>query len=261
MAARPRIVVANWKLNPATLRRAEELCAAIQTEASRRRAVAVVVAPPFPYLAALSASARATAVVQFAAQDVFWERAGAHTGEVSAPMLASVGATHVIVGHSERRARGETDAAVGRKVAAALSGGLSPIVCIGERERDAHGNYLHVVEEQLAAALAEVPATKRGKLIIAYEPVWAISGGDGRGTTASPEAIHEMMIFIRRVLTERFSRAMAERIPVLYGGSVNEGNAADLMSAAMADGFLVGGASLKPRAFGTILSAVHGARS
>lgn len=253
-----RTVVFNWKMHPPEVGKAKELFLDIRKAAARRPRVETVVAAPFPYLAELRKLTTGKHT-KLGAQDAFWERAGAYTGEVSASMLASVGVSHVIVGHSERRALGETNDMVSRKVAATTRAGLVAVVCVGESERDPHGRYLADVEAQVRAACAGVRTPKR--LIIAYEPVWAISAGDGNGTTASPEDVHEMGIFIRRILSDIYARRTAEQVRILYGGSVNETNAHQLLSDGMVDGFLVGGASLKPSAAAAILSAAHGSRT
>lgn len=251
-----RLVVANWKMNPGTLAEAKALFLDIKKEASRRARVQTVISAPYPYVFELHKLAAGSRTL-VGAQNVFWKKEGTYTGEVSAPMLASVGVSYVIVGHSERRALGETDEQVAKKVTAVIRGGLSVVLCVGESERDTSGRYLNVIETQIRTALLGVPKTVLGQLSIAYEPVWAISGGDGKGKTATPGDIHEMTIFIRKVLTSVYSRSSAERVRILYGGSVNEDNAQALMQEGMADGFLVGGASLKPRAFAAILTAAN----
>jgi triosephosphate isomerase len=251
-----RIVVANWKMNPETQKEATILFLEIKKEASRRKRVKTVIAAPSVYLAALS-TLMTGARPALGAQDVCGEKDGTHTGEISASMLASVGVSHVIVGHSERRALGETDDMVSRKVSAAITEGLMVILCIGEFKRDTTGQYLNVVEAQLRAACAHLPRVSLKLLMIAYEPVWAISSGDGKGQTATPDDVHSMTIFIRRILTSMYTRPSAERVPILYGGSVNEENASVLIEEGMVDGFLVGGVSLKPHAFASILSAAN----
>lgn len=250
-----RIVVANWKMHPSMPREAERLFLDIRREAVRRKRVETVIAAPFVYLGALRRLI--TAPVRLAAQDVFWEKEGTYTGEISPAMLVNSGVSHVIIGHSERRALGETDDMVSRKVAAAVKEGLVAIVCIGESERDASGRYLNVIETELKAACASVPKKALPLLMIAYEPLWAISRGDGKGQTATSDDMHEMVIFIRKMLTGLYTRTIAERVRVLYGGSVNEENASVLLKEGRIDGFLVGGVSLKPRAFASILTAAN----
>ncbi len=251
-----RLIVGNWKLNPLTVGKAKELFIDIRKESSRRNNVETVIAAPFVYIAELRKLTTGVHT-KLGAQDVFWEKEGTYTGEISAPMLESLGVSHVIIGHSERRALGETDEQVGKKVSAALKDKLTAIVCVGESERDAHGKYLSVVEDQIRAACADVPKAAFKNLVVAYEPVWAISAGNGKGKTATPADVHEMSIFIRRVLTSIHDRSSADRVRILYGGSVNEENAAELFSEGMVDGFLVGGVSLKPKAFAEILSTAQ----
>ena len=251
-----RLIVGNWKMNPLTVGKAKELFIDIRKESSRRSGVETVIAAPAVYIAELRKLTTGVNT-KLGAQDVFWEKEGTYTGEVSVPMLESLGVSHVIIGHSERRALGETNEQVGKKVAAALKGKLTAIVCVGESERDLQGKYLSVVEDQIRTACAGVPKVALKNLVIAYEPVWAISAGNGKGKTATPEDVHEMTIFIRRILTSMHDRPAADRVRILYGGSVNEENATSLFSDGMVDGFLVGGVSLKPKAFAEILSAAQ----
>ncbi len=252
-----RVVVANWKMNPRTLAAAKVLFLESKAEASRRTRVQTIIAVPAVYLGALSPLMKTSRSCKLGAQDVFWEQGGTYTGEIAPAMLMSVGVSHVIIGHSERRALGETDVMVARKVAAAIKEGLTAVLCIGESTRDSGGGYLSVVEQQLRSACVGVPKSKLTSLIVAYEPIWAISTGDGKGQTATPGDVYEMTIFIRKVLTTLYTRPSAERVCILYGGSVNEENASILVREAMINGFLVGGASLKARTFAPILSAAN----
>lgn len=255
--ARPRrIVVANWKMNPNTLPEAKKLFLESKKEAVRQKKVQTIIAVPFVYFAALRTLMTGSRT-KLGAQNVSWWKDGTHTGEISAAMLINLGVSHVIVGHSERRALGENNEHVSRKVSAALKEGLVVILCVGEVVRDTGGYYLSIIETQLRTACAVVPKAMLKSLIIAYEPVWAISEGAGDGQTATPDDIHEMTIFIRKILTNIYNRPSAERIPVLYGGSVNEENASVLTQNGMVDGFLVGGASLQPHVFGAILTAAN----
>ena len=189
--------------------------------------------------------------VKVAAQNMHEEEAGAFTGEVSAPMLLELGGAAVILGHSERRQLfGETDEALARKVPAALAAGLEPILCVGETEeaRDAEQTEA-VLERQIQADLAGVEGAEMSRLVVAYEPIWAI----GTGRTATPEQAQEAIAFIRDMLRARGGDA--EQVRILYGGSVKPGNAAELMSQADIDGALVGGASLDPGDFAAIVAA------
>ena len=212
--------------------------------------VTVVVAPPFTAVHAASDAAR-NSNVGVAAQNVYWEREGAFTGEISAGMIKEAGAEYVIVGHSERRTLfGETDATVNRRMMAALAGSLTPIVCIGEtleqRERE---ETLSVLDRQIKDGLGGLTGDQVAELVIAYEPVWAI----GTGRTASPAQAGEAHAHIRSRLRQWFGGPAADRCLVIYGGSVKPDNIRDLMAQSDVDGALVGGASLDVRAFHDII--------
>ena len=246
IAMRGKFVVGNWKMNGGLAANAallSELAAGWKAEPGRQIAVCV----PYPYLAQVGAALRATAIA-WGAQDVSEHESGAFTGEVSAGMLVEFGCRYAIVGHSERRQFFcDTDAVVAAKTVAALTGGLTPIVCVGETlaERDA-GATMAVVSRQLDAVLAAVGA-KAAKITVAYEPVWAI----GTGRTASPEeaqAVHAM-------LRERLARSAAAEVSLLYGGSVKADNAKALFAMADIDGGLIGGASLRSAEFLAIARA------
>jgi triosephosphate isomerase len=189
--------------------------------------------------------------VQLGAQNMHWEKPGAFTGEVCAPMLRELFVRYVVLGHSERRTLfGETDEIVNRKVKAALAATLLPIVCIGEtlEQRDG-GRVEMVLEQQLRGSLAEISAAQLEDVVLAYEPVWAI----GTGRTATPEQAQQAHAFIRDVLAKLTDRATAGKVRIQYGGSVKPGNTGELMEQPDIDGALVGGASLDPRAFAEII--------
>ena len=212
--------------------------------------VTVVVAPPFTAVHAACEAARNSSVA-IAAQNMYWEREGAFTGEISAGMIKEAGADYVIIGHSERRTLfGETDETVNRKIMAAIAGSLTPIVCIGEtldqRER---GEMMAVIDRQIKAGLDGLTGDQIAALVIAYEPVWAI----GTGRTATPAQAGEAHAHIRSRLQQWFGGPAADRCLVLYGGSVKPDNIADLMAQPDIDGGLVGGASLDVRAFYDII--------
>ena len=217
--------------------------------------VEIVLAPPFTALHAAAEAAR-NSNVGIAAQDVYWEREGAFTGEVSASMIREAGAKYVLIGHSERRTLfGETDATVNQKIIAAFTAGLAPIVCIGEtlgqRERD---ETFAVLDRQVRQGLDAVTADQIGQLIVAYEPVWAI--GTGRNATAAQAA--EAHAHIRKRLRQWFGPDAAEFCHVIYGGSVKPENMADLIAQPDVDGALVGGASLDVRSFLEIVTRSRG---
>jgi triosephosphate isomerase len=213
--------------------------------------VTVVVAPPFTAVHAACEAAR-NSHVSVAAQDMYWEREGAFTGEISAGMIAEAGAAYAIIGHSERRTLfGETDATVNRKINAAIAAELTPIVCIGEtldqRERS---QTLEVLDRQIKGGLDGLTGDRVAALVIAYEPVWAI----GTGRTATPAQAGEAHAHIRSRLRQWFGAPAADQCVVLYGGSVKPDNIRDLMAQPDVDGALVGGASLDVRAFFDIIA-------
>ena len=213
--------------------------------------VEIVVAPPFPSIHAAAESLRGSNVL-VAAQDLYWEREGAFTGEISGPMLKEAGADLVIVGHSERRTLfGETDATVNRKIGAALAADLAPIVCIGEtldqRERS---ETLDVLDRQIRGGLDGVTSAQLARLVLAYEPVWAI----GTGRNATPDQAGEAHAHIRQRLRQWFGAEAADLCRIVYGGSVKPENIRDLVAQPDVDGALVGGASLDVKAFCEIVS-------
>jgi len=215
----------------------------------------VVVAPPFTSLHVAVAAAKGSPVA-ISAQDVHWEREGAFTGEVSATMLADAGCRYVIIGHSERRQYfGETDEAVAKKTRAALAAGLTPIVCLGETlEHRESAAQEQVCRQQFLAGPGSLTAEEFSRILIAYEPVWAI----GTGKTATPEIAAEAHRFIRRCAAERFSLDQASQLRILYGGSVKPDNIQGLLAQDELDGALVGGASLDPKGFAKIVKECAG---
>ena len=246
---RTPLIAGNWKMY---LNRAEavRLAAAVAAASDGVTDREVMIAPAFTALAAVAKAVRGT-VVKVAAQNVAWEKEGAFTGEVSPLMLLDAGAEMVIIGHSERRhILGEDNAMINRRLRAALQHGLRPILCVGETlaEREA-GSTFTVVEEQLAQGLAGVTPAQMDSVVIAYEPVWAI----GTGKTASNEQAQEAHAFIRAVLSRFYEKTLAERVRILYGGSVKPENVDSLMAQADIDGVLVGGASLNAGAFERII--------
>lgn len=214
--------------------------------AEKYKAVDLLVCPPSVYLTSVAEVVGGTSVA-LGAQNMYHEGNGAFTGELSAAMLKDVGCTHVILGHSERRhILGETDAAVNKKTLAALAAGLVPIVCVGEllAEREANKTAA-VIRTQFEGSLAGVSAEQIEKVIIAYEPVWAI----GTGKVATPQQAEEVHADLRKLLTERYNGQSAAKVRILYGGSVKASNAGELLAQPNIDGALVGGASLKSDEF------------
>jgi triosephosphate isomerase len=241
----------NWKMNT-TLDGAVALAQEVTRRSGETLDVDVVLCPPFPNLEAVYRVIKGTAL-QLGAQNVFWTDSGAYTGEVSAPMLSAAGCEWVIVGHSERRhLLGESSAMVNRKLQAALHHGLSVILAVGETkdERDS-GHMERILREQIEQSLEQINGSTMDRVVIAYEPVWAI----GTGETATPDQARDAHAFVRRVLGELFGAAVAEATRIQYGGSVTAANAAELMAEPGIDGALVGGASLKPDDFAEIVRA------
>jgi triosephosphate isomerase len=250
---RTPFVVGNWKLHK-TIAESLALVTELKNQLGAVKGVAVGVAPVFTALHAVAKRLEGSTIAT-CAQNCHWESAGAWTGEVSAGHAGDAGATWVIVGHSERRQFfGDTNESVGKKARAVLAAGLGAIVCVGESlgERDG-GRTLAVVENQLTGALTGINATSTSKLVIAYEPVWAI----GTGRTATPAQAQEVHAHIRTQLAERFGAEAANAIRIQYGGSVKPGNAEALLAEADIDGALVGGASLEAADFVAIVKAAR----
>ncbi len=244
------MVVGNWKLNPLKLDNATKLAKEVAKKNREVEDTDIAVAPPFVYVEEVGKKI-AKGTLALAAQDAHYDNVGAYTGEVSAVQLKDLGVVFVILGHSERRAMGETDEVVVKKVQAVLKQRLTPIVCIGERERDEHGLFFNFVEQQIRTLGVALSATEIKKVVIAYEPIWAI----GTGNTATAEDVKEMQLFIETVLTKVYDRTTARKVQLLYGGSVKPHNARELHTEGGMNGFLVGGASLKAADFTDIVKA------
>lgn len=247
---RKKIIAGNWKMNK-SVAEAEDLASAIKRDLADCREVDVVLCPPFTSLKVVGEVISDTHI-KLGAQDMHWESDGAYTGEISAAMLRDLYCRYVILGHSERRAYfHETDRIVNRKVKAAIVGNLAPIVCVGEtlKEREA-GQTRAVVRKQVESSLTGL-GDDLEKLVVAYEPVWAI----GTGQNATPEQAQEMHAFIREVLADMADQDVAQSVRVQYGGSMKPENAAELLAQPDIDGGLVGGASLEPRYFVEIVRA------
>lgn len=254
-AAKKRyLVVGNWKANPSMLSEARNLFNGIKDKVRQVRLTDIVVCPPYVYLDNLSNLYKGKKIL-LGAQTVFSEQTGSYTGEVGAEMVKSVGAAYTIIGHSERRKMGETDEDVKARINAALASGLIPIVCIGENERDNDGEYLSVIKDQIQAIFYGTSRDWFRRVVIAYEPIWAI-GKNSKGAVTM-HALHETAIYIRKVLSELFDKKTALAATVLYGGSVDANNAAELIDGTQVDGFLVGRASLEAESFLEIIAAVE----
>src|SRR6476659_9581338 len=246
-----KLIAGNWKMNTDRAT-AIKLARAIVGRAGMHSAVDFLVCPPFVYLSAVNEVLKCSKVA-LGAQNMYHEANGAFTGEISAAMLLDVGCSHVILGHSERRhILKETDADVNKKTLAALKAGLVPIVCVGEllAEREA-GQTAAVIRRQFEGSLEGVSAADIAKTVIAYEPVWAI----GTGKVATPQQAADVHADLRKLLRERYNNESAEKVRILYGGSVKASNAGELLAQPNIDGALVGGASLNADDFLGIAAA------
>jgi triosephosphate isomerase len=250
-----RLIVANWKMHPTRFADAKKLFLAIKKTSATLQSVQTVIAPPSVFLSRLSALYKGHRIA-FSAQNVFWAETGSFTGEEGASMLKDAGATYTIIGHSERRALGETNEVIGKKVVAALEAKLSVILCIGESERNhSNGTHLDFLKEQLTTALSGISQRDLLRIIVAYEPIWAI--GKSAESAMQPRELHEMVLFIKKIIAEMHGKTSAMKVPVIYGGAVEVENTKRLLVEGEADGLLVGHASLDPKAFGEILTIAN----
>lgn len=248
------LIVGNWKMNK-TASEAATFVRELLSKLDVSSRVEIVITPPFTALESVHAVLDSSSKVGLAAQNLHWEQQGAFTGEVSGPMLRDLGCTYVIIGHSERRMLfGEHDAIINKKVHAALTNGLHPILCVGETlEQREHNRTETIVTNQVIEGLKGLNATNVAAVSIAYEPIWAI----GTGRAATPEqaiAVHQS---IRTCVAEQWTHELAAGVRILYGGSVTPQNADSMLSDAEIDGALVGGACLKTDSFATIAAAAE----
>jgi len=244
-------------MNPVTASEAKVLFTQIKKKASLLKRTHVVIAPPSLYISVSTQSTKKSKNFFLGAQNVHTHTSGAYTGEVSAPMLKDSGVSYVIVGHSERRATGETDELISKKVQTILSNKMIPVLCVGEREHDQNGLYLSTLANQIKNSLIGVLKLDISQVIIAYEPVWAI--GKTAGEAMDSHKLHETTLFIRKVLGEVYGRLLADSVKIIYGGSVEAENASELIQNGNVSGFLVGHASLSALSFSDILKSVDNA--
>ncbi len=234
-------------MNPDTVGEARKFFSAISRRAAKNSKVAVVIAPPMSFISILSGKK-----IHISGQDVSAELRGAYTGSVSARQVRSAGAEYAIIGHSERRAAGDNNKIIAQKTAQALDAGLRVILCVGEIERDNHARYLREIREQITTVLSNLSDKKKIQWItIAYEPVWAV--GKNYDTALKPADIHEMTIYIKKIVSEIFGKKIGLKTPVIYGGSLNSENTQMILKEAFVEGLLVGRQSLDPEAFGNII--------
>jgi len=246
------ILVANWKNHPGSLAEARILLGKLSRNSRLYKKLSLFIAPPLPYLELTSL--RSKSFARLASQDMPSQSDGTHTGMITPDILKSFGVRLSIIGHSERRALGETNETVSQKVRIALRSGIAPLICVGELSRDRDGEHFEFLRDELKTSLAGLSRQATGKVAIAYEPVWAI-GKHARDAMVSAD-LSQTVIFIKKVLTDMFGRATAERIPILYGGSVEPNNVLALSRETSIRGFLVGHASLNAKSFQNIAESL-----
>ena len=252
------LIVANWKMNPQDLVEARQIFNSLkkgmQSVGKRGKNIEIIVCPPFLYLYEFLRGLRKIHIIKLGAQNCFWEEGGAFTGEISPKQLLNLGCQYVILGHSERRRYfGETDEIINKKIKKSLEFKLNPIFCVGEnlQERE-KGQTIMVLQTQTKEGLKKVTKKEVPKIIIAYEPIWAI----GLGRACPINEAQSMGLLIKKIIAQMYGRTVSKNLRVLYGGSVNSQNAADYIKEAHLDGLLVGGASLKPAEFIRIVKSV-----
>jgi triosephosphate isomerase len=244
------LVVANWKAYVESPAKAKVLVVAAKKLAAKGD-VEIVLAPPAPLLGMF---VDAKSKLSFAAQDLSDSTGGAATGEITAALLAGMGVSYVIIGHSERRAMGEGDERIASKIRHALAHGLTPIVCIGERERDVDAAYVQFLRAQIFSIFSALEQKDRMRIVLAYEPIWAI--GKSAAESITPNDLHEMVLYIRKVLTDFFPGKGSDAVKILYGGSVEPGNIRMLAGGSQLDGFLVGHAAVDAPTFTALVKAI-----
>lgn len=242
-------------MNPFSAKEAVGILNGVKKTVAKLKKTQTVICPPFVYFNDLRKSIGKSANLFLGAQNSFWEIEGAFTGEVSPEMIKNYGGAYVILGHSERRALGETDEMVSKKTVVCLKTGLKTVVCVGEKIRDEQGNYLGFLRNEIRDSLNKVQKRFLKNLIIAYEPIWAIGKKDTEAML--PADIRETAIYIKKILSEIYGQESALAVPILYGGSVGGKNAGDIIKNGGVDGLLVGHQSLKPENFSEILKSVE----
>lgn len=247
-----KIIIANWKMNPINLREAKVIFKGIQKKAGKTRNVSIVICPPAVYLSELKKIYSGKKIL-LGAQNCFNYEKGSFTGEISAGMLKSAGADFVILGHSERREAGENNKVINQKAKLALKDGLKIILCVGEQEKDEEGLYFRFLKKQILSVLDKIGKDYLKNVLITYEPVWAV-GRKATGMITGGQ-LKEIVIFIRKILADKYGIENFGMVRILYGGSVDYKNAEELMESGI-NGFLVGRESLQAEKFGKILEVV-----
>ncbi len=244
------LIVANWKMNPQTSAKAERICDLIKKKLKKTRKAEIIICPPYLYLPII----KQLRIIKIGAQNCFWEENGAYTGEISLAMLKDLKCKYTLVGHSERRRfLNETNQMVNKKIQAVLSAKITPILCVGEKLEEKQKNKtIAVLKSQLEGALKGVSKKQVGNIIFAYEPIWAI----GTGNACSADEGHVIRLLLQKIIAEKYSRQIAQKAQILYGGSVNSSNVEEIIKQAGFQGVLIGKASLIPNEFIKIIEKV-----
>lgn len=245
-----KIVIANWKMNPQSIKEAEGIFSNVSSFVKNFKTVEVVICPPFPFLYIKNKIKNKK--IKLGSQDIYFEKEGSYTGQVSASMLKNFGVEYSIIGHSERRLMGEDNISVNKKILNSLKNKINPIFCIGESDRDTNGFYLSFLKQQIQDGLSGVIKSQIKNIIIAYEPIWAI--GSSAVRVATPSEFIEIRIFIKKVISDLYDIKTANDVKIIYGGSVNPLNASLFINEGGADGLLVGRDSLTPKKFCEIIN-------
>lgn len=254
MTKKRNLVIANWKMNPTELALAKDLVSKAKRFSTNLKKTEVVIAPPHLYLQMASKAIGKSKKISLGAQNCHYKNSGSHTGEVSPAQLKDLGVRYTIVGHSERRSSGETSGDINEKIKTLLADGVTPVVCVGEKERDREGKYLDFLKNQIKETLSSLSVRDFMNIVIAYEPVWAIGKSFDKGPSGTD--VHEMSLIIRKILGELFGNDYATPARIIYGGAVEIENTEDIMRKGGVSGLLVGHASLEPLQFKEILKIV-----
>ena len=246
-----KIIVGNWKMNPKSIKEAEAVFKETTKIIKGLKSINVIICPPSPFL--FIGSKIKIKSFNLGAQNCFYEPNGTHTGRVSVKMLESLGVEYLILGHSESRALGETNKIINKKVLLALKEKITPIVCIGENNRDKNGFYLATIKHQLTECLSSVPKSRIKDVIVAYEPIWAI--GENAIHEATGDEFVEIQIFIKKIISDLYGLKTTNDLRIIYGGSVHPKNASEFIEKG-ADGLLIGRDSLKPKKFKGIIDSI-----
>lgn len=247
MIMNKKLIVANWKMNPGTVYEAKDIITEINKKSKSFGDVRLVVCPPFIFLNEVSKIISKSKNIILGAQDVFIGQGVSHTGEVGVELLKKAGVKYVLVGHSERRITLDSDEIVKEKMIGSLKDGLKVILCVGEKERNEHGDHYNEVRKQIEHAITKLPKKLIKNLVIAYEPVWAI--GRPENEAIKPDQLHEITIFIKRLISDILGTKEITKVKILYGGSITKNNAKEIFEKGNVDGLLVGRESLKVENF------------